>query len=145
MARHKMDGKYEDIQVGATESFTRLVDDEAIDSFSDSIQSNHPIHSDGEWVRANSSYQDRIAHGVMLTAYMSRPLIDLMVVRMGINGVLISTASRYLKPVLCGDTITTRVRLVEKMDARKRLRFEVEMSNQRGELVMVGEAVEQCT
>ena len=42
------------------------------------------------------------------------------------------------------DTVTTTVRLAEKIDAKKRIRFEVESKNQNGETVMIGELLEQC-
>jgi acyl dehydratase len=46
--------------------------------------------------------------------------------------------------VIAGDTVTTTVRLVEKIDAKKRIRFEVETKNQNDEVVMIGELLEQC-
>ena len=79
---------------------------------------------DGDWARANTPYQDRIAHGVMTTALMSRPLFQFCE-RWKIRTALLSTSSKYLRPVIAGDTITTVVRLAEKIDARKRIRFEI--------------------
>ena len=64
--------------------------------------------------------------------------------RWKIRTALVSTSSKYIRPVVAGDTVTTVVRLVEKIDARKRIRFEIESKNQRGEVVMVGEMVEQA-
>ncbi len=143
MTSDQWTGTYEAIPLGATESFTRTVDAAAIDAFAGAIQSFHPIHTDRDWVRANTSYPDRLAHGVMTTALMSRPIANFCD-RWRIKTALVSTASKYVRPVIAGDTVTTVIRLVEKLDARKRMRFEVEARNQDGAVVMVGEAVEQA-
>jgi len=136
-------GSYEDIPLGAEESFTRVVDAAAIDGFAQAIQSFHPVHMDADWARANSPYPDRVAHGVMTSALMSRPVMAFGE-RYQVKTVLVSTSAKYIRPVIAGDAITTTLKLVEKIDARKRLRFAAEAKNQRGEVVMVGEAVEQA-
>tara|TARA_B100000497_G_C7587834_1_gene353613 strand:+ start:414 stop:848 length:435 start_codon:yes stop_codon:yes gene_type:complete len=136
-------GTYQDLPIGATESASQLVDGEAIDAFAHSIKSFNPIHMDGEWVRKNTKYPDRIAHGVMTTALMSQPLVKFCE-RYKIRTALITSFSRYIRPVISGDTITTTVRLVEKLDKKKRLHFDVQTTNQNDEIVMIGELVEQC-
>ncbi len=136
-------GTYEDVPLGSEESFTRTVDGATIDGFAGAVQSFHPIHMDAEWARANSAFPDRIAHGLMTAAFMSRPIAN-FAERFKLKTLLVSTTSKYIRPVVCGDTVTTTLRLVEKIDSRKRLRFAVESRNQRDEVVMVGEALEQC-
>ena len=135
-------GTYEDLPLGETESSTHRVDGEAIDAFADAIKSYNPVHMDGDWARANTPFPDRIAHGVMTTALMSKPLVQFCE-RWKIRTALLSTSSKYVRPVVAGDTVTTVVRLVEKIDSRKRIRFEVESKNQHGEVVMLGEMLEQ--
>jgi phosphate acetyltransferase len=134
---------YESIPLGISESASQLIDGGSIDAFAHAIQSFNPIHMDRDWVRANTPYPDRIAHGVMTTALVSRPIVQFCE-RWKIRTTLVSTASKYIRPVIAGDTITVEIRLVEKIDARKRMRFSVEAKNQRGDMVMVGEAVEQA-
>jgi acyl dehydratase len=136
-------GTYESLPLGAAESSSQLVDGAAIDAFAGAIQSFNPIHMDGDWARANTPFPDRIAHGVMTTALMSRPLVQFCE-RYKIRTALLSTSSKYIRPVIAGDTITTVIRLVEKIDERKRIRFEIEPTNQHGDVVMVGEMLEQA-
>ena len=136
-------GTYESLPVGASESSTQCIDGAAIDAFAHAIQSFNPIHMDGDWARANTPYPDRIAHGVMTTALMSRPLYQFCE-RWKIRTALLSTSSKYIRPVVAGDTITTVVRLAEKIDERRRLRFEIEAKNQRGEVVMIAEMIEKA-
>ena len=136
-------GTYEAVPVGASESHTRIIDGAVIDAFANAIDSFNPIHMDGDWTRANTPYPDRIGHGVMTTALMSRPIAEFCA-HWQLRTALVSTSSKYIRPVVAGDTITTVLTLVEKADARKRMRFEVKTTNQRGEVVRVGEALEQA-
>lgn len=135
-------GTYEDLPLGACEESARLIDGAAIDAFAHAIQSYNPVHMDGDWARANTHFPDRIAHGVMTTALMSQPLVQFCE-RYKIRTALLSASSKYIRPVVAGDTVTTVIKLAEKIDERKRIRFEVESKNQRDEVVMVGEMLEQ--
>ena len=136
-------GTYEELPLGAAESSDHHVDGAAIDAFAHAIDSFNPVHMDGDWARANTHFPDRIAHGVMTTALVSKPLVQFCD-RYKIRTALLTTSSRYLRPVVMGDTVTTELTLVEKIDEKKRIRFEIESKNQRGEVVMIGELVEQC-
>lgn len=135
---------YEEIPLGTVETFTRTVDGSAIDGFAHAIQSFNRLHMDGDWARANSPFADRIAHGFMTQALVSRPLEN-FAERFNIKTLLVSSAAKYIRPVVAGDSITTTLKIVEKIDARKRLRFSVESRNQHDTVVMVGEVVEQTT
>ena len=136
-------GTYEDLPLGAEESASQLIDGSAIDAFAHAIQSFNPVHMNGDWARENTHYPDRIAHGVMTTALMSQPLVQFCE-QYKIRTALLTSFSRYTRAVIAGDTVTTTVRLAEKIDEKKRIRFEVEAKNQNGEVVMIGELLEQC-
>lgn len=143
MATEAWTGTYEDLPLGASEESSQLIDGDAIDAFAGAIKSFNPIHMDGDWARENTPYPDRIAHGVMTTALMSNPLVKFCE-RYKIRTALLSSSSKYIRAVVVGDTVTTSIRLAEKTDEKKRIRFEVESKNQKGEVVMVGELLEQC-
>jgi acyl dehydratase len=143
MAIEAWTGTYEDLPLGAEETSSQLIDGSAIDAFANAIQSFNPVHMDGDWARENTLYPDRIAHGVMTTALMSQPLVQFCE-RYRIRTALLTSSSRYTRAVIAGDTVTTTVRLVEKTDEKKRIRFEVETRNQNDEVVMIGELLEQC-
>jgi 3-hydroxybutyryl-CoA dehydratase len=136
-------GTYESLPVGASEAYSQVIDGAAIDAFAHAIQSFNPLHMDGDWTRANTHYPDRVAHGVMTAALMSRPIVQFCE-RFQVRTALLSSSARYMKPVIAGDTITTVVRLVEKIDEKRRIRFEIESKNQRGEVVLIGEAIEKA-
>lgn len=135
-------GTLDDVPLGASESLTRTITAADIDNFAQTIGSQHPIHMDDEWARTHTKFPGRLAHGVMMAALLSRPLASL-VERLRLNTALLSTSAKFVAPVLVGDTITVEVKVAEKIPERKRLKFAVEARNQRGEVVMVGEAQEQ--
>ena len=136
-------GTYEALPVGASESCSQVVDGNAIDAFAGAIQSFNPLHLDGDWARANTNFPDRIAHGVMTAALMSRPLVQLCE-RYRLRTALLSSSAKYLKAVIIGDTITTTVTVAEKFDEKRRIRFAIESKNQHNETVLLGEAFEKA-
>ena len=94
-------GTYEELPVGAFETSSQLIDGDAIDKFADAIQSFNPIHMDGQWARENTPYPDRIAHGVMTTALMSKPLVQFCE-HYKIRTALLSSSSKYIRAVVAG-------------------------------------------
>lgn len=136
-------GSFESVPLGAEEKVERLVEGRTIDLFADAVQSFHPIHMSLDWVKRNTNYPDRIAHGLLTSALMSRPIVNFCE-RFAIKSVLVSSSAKYVRPVFAGDTVTTTLTLVEKIQLKKRLRFAVLSVNQNGEVVMAGEVVEQA-
>jgi 3-hydroxybutyryl-CoA dehydratase len=136
-------GTFESVPLGAEEKVERLVDGRTIDLFAEAVQSFHPVHMSREWVKQHTNFPDRIAHGLLTSALMSRAIVNFCE-RYEVKTVLVSSSAKYVRPVFAGDTITTSLKLVEKIEAKKRLRCAVTSVNQRGEVVMAGEVVEQA-
>lgn len=143
MTSENWTGTYESLTVGESEANSQVIDGASIDAFAHAIQSFNPLHMDGDWARANTHYPDRVAHGVMTSALMSKPIVQFCE-RFRVRTALLSASAKYLKAVVVGDTVTTVVRLAEKYDDKRRIRFEVEARNQHDELLLVGEAIEKA-
>lgn len=135
-------GTLDSVPLGATASETTVVSGEMIDAFVAIAGSRHPLHTSDEWARAHTHYPRRVAHGVLIHALMSRPLAKI-VEDLGVKTALVSTAAKYVRPVLAGDTVTMTLTVSEKIPERQRFRIVAEARNQHGAVVMVGEAVEQ--
>jgi len=102
-----------------------------------------PVHVDHEFMKKNSPFGERIAHGVLVLGFTSAAstiAADRMMraygwksmASLGYDGI------RFVAPVKIGDTITVRYRLLERDPARRRTTSEFEVVNQRGEKVLVG-------
>ena len=100
-------------------------------------------HVNEEFMR-KSVYGRRIAHGALMIGYMSTAstlMIDRSLAR-GIDSTPVSLGYdriRFLMPVFLGDTITVIYTISELDEDRRRTRAKVDVTNQRGELVAVGE------
>lgn len=135
-------GTLDSVPIGKSTSETTVVSGEVIDGFIAIAGSRHPIHTSDEWTRANTRYPRRLAHGMLIHALMSRPVARLAE-ECGVKTALVSTAAKYIRPVFAGDEITVTLTVAEKIPERQRFRLTAEARNQHGQVVMVGEAVEQ--
>jgi len=105
-----------------------------------------PVHVDQEFMRKNSPFGERIAHGVLVLGFTSTASTILAarllaafgwrsMVSLGYDGV------RFVAPVRIGDTITVHYRLTARDASRQRTTSEFDVVNQRGETVLVGRHV----
>lgn len=135
-------GTFEGVRLGVSASETTVVSGEVIDQFIAIAGSRHPLHTSDEWARANTRYPGRIAHGMLIHALMSRPTAKIAE-ELAVKTALVSTAGKYIRPVFAGDSITMTLTVAEKIAERRRFRLAAEAVNQDGQVVMVGEALEQ--
>ena len=107
--------------------------------FSGLTGDNHPLHYDDEYAQA-TRFGKRVTHGLLVTAMgvvgasTLSPLVEESVVA------FIEQSSRFLIPVLIGDTIKPELEvteLVPKTDVGL-LRLSLRITNQRGEVVLEG-------
>ena len=133
------------LEVGDALELERNVTEQAVAAFAELSGDHSPNHVD-EGVMSGSAYGGRIAHGALLVAYMSACSTALVE---RIPGVRASETPvslgydriRYLKPVYIGDRLRLRY-AVEAVDAaRRRARSRIDVTNQRGEFVCVGEHI----
>ncbi|TWG94805.1 acyl dehydratase [Mesorhizobium sp. J18] len=102
-------------------------------------------HVDEEFMRT-SRYGRRIAHGALIIGFMSTTstmLIERALAR-GIDSTPVSLGYdriRILAPVFLGDTVTVTYTIAEIDEERLRTRAKIEVTNQHGELVTVGEHI----
>lgn len=97
----------------------------------------HPIHYDVEYAKG-SHFGKPLAHGLLL---VSMAALGATTARDRIDGfIFVEEGSRFLMPVLVGDTIQPRF-VLEKIwsEAHRRFyRFQTSLTNQRGEKVLEG-------
>jgi acyl dehydratase len=99
-------------------------------------------HTDEEFCKT-TSFGHRIAHGALILGYTSAAStrilhdFDRPMVSLGYDRV------RFLKPVYFGDTITVNYEIAELVPEKERVLSKIEVTNQKGELVMVATHVMQ--
>ena len=131
------------VSVGDQVQFAKTVGETDIYLFAGitgDLSSNHV----NEEVMKRSSYGRRIAHGALLIGFMSTTS-TLMIEKSGGIGADETPVSlgydriRFLAPVFIGDTVTVTYRIAEVDLQRRRSRAEIEVTNQDGTLVAVGQ------
>jgi len=100
---------------------------------------NHPIHYDDEYAKT-TRFGKRVAHGLLVTAMTAVGASTLSPLLEGSIVAFVEQSSRFLKPVLVGDTVTPELEVSEltpKTDTGL-LRIVTRVKNQRGEVVLEG-------
>ena len=130
--------QFEEFRVGDKASYTKTFTQEDLDLFVKLTGDAHPAHCDEEYAR-RSTYGRRVVHG-MLTASLLSTTNGLLLQTPG--AVSIEQTVRFLRPVFIGDTITATSEVIRLIPERRWLRCRTTCTNQHGEEVLVGEALE---
>ena len=139
-----MTDTYEEILVGESIEGTRFaVTRETIREFCDASLDYNPLHLDDEYMKESfgkTQFGGIIMHGMTSFGLITRMLTDWLYERGGVQRRL---ETRWRAPVRPGDTIQPRARVVhKKVTHRSRwVLLEIEVRNQREELVASGEAM----
>jgi 3-hydroxybutyryl-CoA dehydratase len=134
----------EDIREGQQgASAARTVTDDDIASFCELTGDFNPLHTDDDFIRAETPYRDRIAHGLLVLGMSSG--LDDQIERWKILAYM-EAQRRFVAPVYPGETISTRWRVESLRPSRSRpgtgiVRVGVETVNQDGVVVQAGSDV----
>ena len=125
-----------DIPLGLKTRFSKTVSESDVYLFAGITGDFDQNHVDEEFCK-RTSFGHRIAHGALILGYTSAASTQILhafdrpMVSVGYDRV------RFLKPVYFGDTITVDYEITQLLPEKERLLSKIEVSNQRGELVMV--------
>ncbi|MDF2999497.1 MAG: hypothetical protein K0R27_5134 [Xanthobacteraceae bacterium] len=137
-----MEITFDMIRVGAEyRSAGRTVTEADIVNFAGISGDFNPLHTDEEWVRANTPFPTRIAHGLLVHALgegLRCPELDGWKII-----AFLETQRKMLLPVLPGDRICQNYRVTattpsSKNPSRGVVEVEVAITNQKGETVQSG-------
>ena len=123
-------------KVGDSAEFTKVLSEEDVYLFAGITGDRNPVHTSREFA-ATTRFKERIAHGLLTAGTISA------VIGMKLPGpgcIYLSQTLEFKAPVFLGDEITARAEIVEVISG-KRLRLRTRCFNQKGVLVIDGEAV----
>jgi 3-hydroxybutyryl-CoA dehydratase len=123
-------------KVGDTASFSKTITDADVRAFADVSGDHNPIHLDENFAK-DMRFGKRIAHG-MLTASLLSAVIgnDLP----GAGCLYLGQTLKFVAPVFLDDTITARVTVSAVREDKPIMTLATVCENQRGEVVLKGEA-----
>ncbi|MGH7390283.1 MAG: MaoC family dehydratase [Candidatus Rokuibacteriota bacterium] len=124
------------LTAGDSAEIVRTVSMEDIAGLVEAVGDHNPVHSDPDFA-ATTAFREPIAPGVFTAGLISAVIGTRLP---GPGAIYLSQSLRFTKPVKAGDTITTRVEVLEVMRERNRIRLATVCRNQRGEDVLTGEA-----
>jgi len=127
---------YDEISIGQTASYSKLVTDQDILMFSAVSGDVNPVHLDEEYA-AGTMFGGRIAHGMLTGAVISAALAMKLP---GPGVIYLGQTLRFSRPVKPGDRITARLEVTGKRDDKGIVKLACEVTNQDGDVVASGEA-----
>ena len=131
-----------DIPVGLKTRVSKTVSESDVYLFAGITGDVDQNHTDEEFCK-KTSFGHRIAHGALILGYTSAASSKILdsferpMVSVGYDRV------RFLKPVYFGDTLTVEYEITELVAEKERVHSRIEVTNQRGELVMVATHIMQ--
>ena len=129
--------RFDEVTVGRASERSHTVTDADVVRFAEATGDDNPLHLD-DAAAATTMFKGRIAHGMLSAGYVSAAIGTQLP---GFGAVYVSQTLHFRRPVRIGDTITTRVEVVERWPAERRARLVTTCINQRGKVVVDGEAV----
>jgi len=127
---------FDEIEMGQTASFSKLVEETDIQMFSTVSGDVNPVHLDEEFA-AGTMFGERIAHGMLTGGVISAALAMKLP---GPGCIYLGQTLRFSRPVKIGDRITVNLEVTNKRDDKKILTLSTDVSNQDGKVVATGEA-----
>ena len=126
-----------DLTVGQAYEKSFTVTAELIERFADVTGDHNPIHLDEEYA-GKSIFKQRVAQGMLQAGILSGILGCHFP---GVGTIYLSQTLKFVKPVFINDKITLRLRVLEIIGEKSRVRLETLFTNQNGETVITGEAL----
>jgi 3-hydroxybutyryl-CoA dehydratase len=132
-----MSWTFESLEVGSGDSISKVISAEDVEGFAEITLDNNPVHLDEEYAKG-TMFKRRIAHGMISAGLISAVLGT----RLPGNGTIYMKQELVFKrPVYLGEELTAHVEVVEKIEAKKRLRIRTWVTNPEDAVVTDGEAL----
>jgi 3-hydroxybutyryl-CoA dehydratase len=133
-----MSGKpISELAVGMAAEVSRAYDEWDIFIFAGVTGDLNPAHTDEEFAEG-TPFHGRVAHGMLTSSLISAVLGTKLP---GPGTIYLSQELKFRRPVRIGDMITARAEIVELLQEKNIAKLKTTCVNQRGEMVLEGEAV----
>lgn len=127
---------FEDLSVGQSAETTKVVTANDVEAFAAVSGDTNPVHLDEAYAKT-TTFQTRIAHGMLSGAYISAVIGTKLP---GPGAIYLSQSMRFRRPVKLGDAVVSRV-TVQELDARRGHATLATVCQVDGKTVVDGEAV----
>jgi 3-hydroxybutyryl-CoA dehydratase len=125
------------IQVGDHAEISKTITDEDVHLFANLTGDHNPVHLDDQYANG-TRFKRRVAHGMLTASLISSVLANKLP---GEGTVYLSQSLKFVAPVYLDDRVTARVTVTQIREDKPIATLETICLNQRGELLIKGEAV----
>jgi 3-oxoacyl-[acyl-carrier protein] reductase len=125
-----------DFEVGESATLKRIIRAEDVTAFAELTGDVNPVHVDEEYA-AGLGIGGRVAHGMLTAGYVSTVIGTMLP---GHGALWLSQRFRFRAPVHIGDEISVTVAVRHVSTSTQILGLDVRVENQRGRLVLDGDA-----
>ena len=114
----------------------RPLTDADLRHFAEATGDENPLHFDDAYA-AGTRFGGRVAHGMLVAGLVSSAIANVLP---GPGSAYESQTLLFRRPVRPGDRVTVRLAVLELHEPKRRVRLSTVCTNQRGEVVLEGEA-----
>lgn len=133
-----MEGKkISEINIGDIAEISKTITEDDVVLFGRISGDINPMHFDDKFAR-KTIFKNKIVHGMLTASYISA------VIGMELPGpgtIYLSQELKFIAPVMINDTITTTIKVIEKIESKNKVVLETICRNQRNDIVIKGKAV----
>lgn len=117
------DKKFEDIKIGNSASFVRIITEDDLVKFSEISGDYNPLHLNKKYA-SKTEFKDRIVYGMFMASLVSR-LVGMELP--GKKSLLLKECMEFKKPARVGDRLMVKGRVVHKSHALRLIELTVEI------------------
>lgn len=125
------------LRIGDAAEYSKTITDEDVRAFADVTGDHNPVHLDEEYA-SRTRFKRRVAHGMLTASLISSVLANKLP---GEGTIYLSQSLKFVAPVYLDDTVTVRVTVTAVREEKPIATLETVCLNQRGEMLVKGEAV----
>ena len=126
-----------ELKVGDSATFSKTISESDVYQYAGITGDFNPAHIDEEYAK-NTIFKTRIAHGMLTAGFIS----NIIGTRLpGSGTIYLGQSLKFTAPVKIGDTVISKVEVLEISPDKKRAQLKTICKNQNGTTVLVGEAL----
>lgn len=134
--RKEVISSQEKYKLGDKAEMTKRFSDRDLLDYVRATNDSNPIHCTDE--HTVNRFRGKIVHGMLVGGLISAVLGTKLP---GHGTIYVSQTMKFIKPVYVNESVTARVEITAIDETRKRLSLATTCYNEKGELVLIGEAI----
>jgi len=129
--------KMNNLKIGSIGTVSKTISESDIYLFAGIIGDFNPIHVNEEFAK-RTKFGTRIVYGMLLCSFFHSAISSLF---KDLQVIYLSQKVKFIAPAIIGDTIFAEAKVIQKINQENRLLLKTTMKNQKGKIIVDGEAI----